>query len=90
MSNFFFVFLGEMSVGKSIFINKFIGYDVLVRGVLLIIGWIYRFMNFEKMRVKVYYSGCLKFNEFFFNSVGELYKYFKNLENMDIEDNLVF
>lgn len=47
-------------------------------------------MYFEKMRVKVYYSGCLKFNEFFFNSVGELYKFFKNLENMDIEDSLVF
>lgn len=79
-----------MNVGKSILINKFIGYDVLVIGIVEIIGIIYRVMYFEKMRVKVYYCGCLEFNEFFFNSVGELYKFFKNLENMDIEDSLVF
>lgn len=46
-------------------------------------------MHSEKMRVKAYHSGCPKPNELSFNSVGELHKYLKNLENMDTEDNLV-
>lgn len=52
-----------MSFGKSILINKLIGYDVLVLGVLEIIKKIYRVMYLEKMSVKIYYSGCLEFNE---------------------------
>lgn len=58
-----------MGIGKSILINKFIGYDVLVYGVLEIIGRIYRVKYWEKMRVKIYWSGCGEFNEYFFNSV---------------------
>lgn len=46
-------------------------------------------MHSEKMRVKAYHSGCPKPKELSFNSVGELHKFLKNLENMDTEDSLV-
>lgn len=70
-------------------INKLIGHDVLATGILPTIGRIHRVMHSEKMRVKTYHSGCPEPNELSFNSVGELHKFLKNLQNMDTEDNLV-
>lgn len=78
-----------MNAGKSTLINKLIGHDALATGIVETTGIIYRVMHSEKMRVKVYHCGCPEPNEFSLNSVGELHKFLKNLENMDTEDSLV-
>lgn len=52
-----------MRVGKSDLINKFIGYEILVEGVLEIIVKIYRVKYFVKIGVVKYWVGNLELME---------------------------